>query len=526
MKKSLLLFCTFILFLGCKKSQDFSDLYLEETVITTFFNQHPESEAIQDEVNLFYENREYQYAWFNKNGMTESVDNFYNQLQNYRDDFNDNSFKNDEIDQLIVSVQKKKTNQKEVERLELLLTTTFFKFSKKAYGGTTKNPKNLGWFIPVKKKNYQEILDELILNDEEGTVAEPVNIYYKHLRQKLREYRTIQDNGGFPKIVTSKKILSLNEKDSCLLNAKQRLFLSGDLKTNDKTITYTPALAKAVSDFQQRVGLPESGKIDKQTLLELNRSIDFRIRQIMINLERLRWLPANLEKNYLFVNIPEYRLHIYEGGKLVWETNVVVGKEMSRTSIFKGNISQIVLNPYWNVPPSIANKEILPELKKNPGYLDSNNMELVQNGNVVDPYSVYWGDYEGNIPFEIRQKPGDDNSLGKIKFLFPNGFNIYLHDTPAKALFDLNKRSFSHGCIRVEYPKSLAFYLLRNNNNWPQEKIEKVLATDVSTGIAVKPKVPVYITYFTAWVDHNGNLNFRNDVYNLDGKLAREVFER
>jgi len=525
MKKILLLVCAFTLLIGCKRGQDFSDLYLEETVITNFFAQHPETEEIQEEVNLFYEDRDYQYAWFNKKGMTEAVDNFYNQLQNYSNDFADNSFQNPELDQMIASVAKKKTNKKEVEKLELLLTTTFFKFSKKAYGGTTKNPRNLGWFIPVKKKNYQEILDELIVNDDEA-IDEPVNIYYKKLRQKLREYRAIQDNGGFPKIVTSKKILSLNDKDSCLVNAKRRLFLSGDLKTNDKSIVYTPALAKAVTNFQQRVGLPESGKIDKQTLIELNKSVEFRIRQIMINLERLRWLPAELEKNYLLVNIPEYRLHIYEGNKLVWETNVVVGKEMSRTSIFKGNISQIVLNPYWNVPPSIANNEILPELKKNPGYLSNNNMELVQNGQVVDPYSVYWSDYSGNIPYEIRQKPGDDNSLGKIKFLFPNGFNIYLHDTPAKSLFGLTKRSFSHGCIRVEYPKSLAFYLLRNDRKWPQEKIENVLDSDVSTGITISPKVPVYITYFTAWVDPKGNLNFRNDIYNLDGKLAREVFER
>lgn len=525
MKNTVLLLCAFLLF-GCKKQQDFSDLYLDETTINSFFASHAESETVQDEVNLFYEDRNYQYAWFNKNGMTEAVDNFYNQLQNYSNDFNDNSFKNPDLDQMIASVEKKKTNQKEVEKLELLLTTTFFKFSKKAYGGTTKNPRQLGWFIPVKKKNYQEILDGLIENDEGDSMDEPLNGYYKSLRQKLREYRVIQDKGGFPKIVTSKKVLALNDKDSCLVNAKKRLFLSGDLKTNDKTILYTPALAKAVKNFQQRVGLPESGKIDKQTLVELNRSVEFRIRQMMINLERLRWLPAELEKNYLLVNIPEYRLHIYEGGKLVWETNVVVGKEMTRTSIFKGNISEIVLNPYWNVPPSIANNEILPELKKDPSYLEKNNMEVVQNGQVVNPYSVYWGDYTGNIPYEVRQKPGDDNSLGKIKFLFPNGFNIYLHDTPSKALFDLNKRSFSHGCIRVEYPKSLAFYLLRNNKSWSQERIENVLATDESTSIAIRPKVPVYITYFTAWVDPKGNLNFRNDVYNLDGKLAREVFER
>lgn len=532
MKKSILIISFLFLLFGCKKKeeQNFSDLFLDETVITTFFKNHPESKAVQSEVNLFYQNRDYQYAWFNKGGMTEAVPNFYNQLQNYSDDFGDNSFKIAQLEALINSINTdenaSKYNQKENEQLELQLTATFFKYSKKVYSGATKNPHQLDWFIPSKKKNYQSLLNSLIVKDEDDTTNEPINKYYKNLRQKLREYRIIQDNGGFPKIVTDKKLLIEKESDSCLLNVKKRLFLSRDLKTNDKTILFTSDLAKAVSHFQQRLGLPENGKIDRATLIELNRTVDFRIKQMIINLERLRWLPLEVGDDYLVVNIPEYKLHVFESKKLIWEANVVVGKEAKRTSIFKGSISQIVLNPYWNIPNSIIKEEILPKLKQDASYLKKNNMELVSGGEVVNASKIKWSNYATTIPFEVRQKPGSDNSLGKMKFLFPNGFNIYLHDTPSKELFDRNKRDFSHGCIRVENPKKLALYLLRNDKDWKEEKIDEVLKTTTETKIALKPKVPVYITYFTAWVDHNGNLNFRNDIYNLDDKLAKEVFEK
>ena len=224
----------------------------------------------------------------------------------------------------------------------------------------------------------------------------------------------------------------------------------------------------------------------------------------MVNLERLRWIPVQMEKDYLLINIPEFKLHVFENSKQVWAANVVVGKTARRTSIFRGNLSQIVLNPFWGIPNSIVQDEILPKIKKNPNYLANNNMEVI----------------DGNY----RQKPGLNNALGKIKFLFPNNYNIYLHDTPSKGLFKENTRAFSHGCIRVENPKKLAYYLLRNEPEWSPEKINNVLLTDTMTNIIVRPTVPVYIAYFTAWVDNTGQLNFRNDLYNLDNKLSKEVF--
>ncbi len=362
------------------------------------------------------------------------------------------------------------------------------------------------------------------MKDENDKTYEPVNIYYSKLKEKLRLYRDIQKKGGFPVVKSNQEFLTKTESDSTILQVKKRLVLSGDLKVNDNNLVYTMDLVKAISNFQQRVGLIENGKLDFKTIAEMNKTVDFRIKQMLVNLERLRWVPVEIENNYLLVNIPEYKLHVFENKKLIWETNVVVGKAAKQTSIFKGNISKIILNPYWNVPTSIINKEILPHLKHNTNYLSRNNMEVVSGGKVINPRTINWNKYSKNIPFEIRQKPGNNNSLGKMKFLFPNSYSIYLHDTPSKELFDRNKRDFSHGCIRVENPKKLAMYLLRNDKKWNQVNVDKVLQTNTETGIEIKPTIPVYITYFTAWVDVKGNLNFRNDIYNLDEELAKEIF--
>lgn len=524
--------------LGCKdkessktsiyKDQNYTDLILDETTVNDYFEEFPDSDTIKNEVIRFYERREYQFAWFNKKGMTASVPIFYNQVQNYSADFSDKSFKNIPLDSLISLIESDEKSslvrESRVKALELLLTTTYFKYSKKVYGGIAKSPRDLDWFIPRKKKNYQILLDSLVDLSKGEKISEPVNPYYKTLKEKLSDYREIYKKGGFPVVITTKKGLAITESDSCLLAVKQHLFLTGDLKVNDKTIIFTEQLAKAVTNFQHRMGLNENGKINTQTITELNKPVAFRIKQMMVNLERLRWVPVKMENEFLLVNIPEYKLHIIENGKLVWTTNVVVGKELKQTSIFKGNISRIILNPYWNIPNSIIRNEIVPHIKSNPNYLANNNMEVLSGDKVVNPSTINWYKYKGDVPFTIRQKPGLDNALGKMKFLFPNNFNIYLHDTPSKGLFNSTDRAFSHGCIRVENPKKLLSHFLRNDASWNPEKVDSILKTNNEFGIQVKPTVPVYIVYFTSWVDSKGQLNFRNDIYYLDEQLSNEIF--
>lgn len=537
-RKTILVFFMALLALGCKKekqiessiytAQNYSDLVLDEAELNAYFKAFPESDTIQNEVYKFYKNREYQFAWFNKKGMTAAVPIFYNKVQNHSSDFNDRNLIDSQLDSLIEATNADKKpsliRENRKKELELLLTTTFFKFSKKVYGGISKNPHELDWYIPRKKKNFQALLDSLVALDKGEKVTEPVNQYYTTLKAKLRQYRAIAKKGGFPKVVTTKKLLSFSESDSCLLAVKQHLFLTNDLKVNDKTIIYTDELAKAVRSFQHRMGLNVNGKLNNQTITELNKPVDFRIRQMMLNLERLRWVPIDLGKEYLIANIPEYKLHVIEDEKLVWTTNVVVGKDVKQTTIFKGNISRIVLNPYWNIPNSIILGEIIPKIKSNPNYLADNNMEVVSGEKVIEPSTINWDKYKKAVPFTVRQKPGKGNALGSMKFLFPNNFNIYLHDTPSKGLFDASTRAFSHGCVRVENPNKLLLHFLRNDKTWNQEKIDSIIETNEEFGIIIKPTIPVYIVYFTSWVDNNGQLNFRDDIYKLDDQLANEVF--
>jgi murein L,D-transpeptidase YcbB/YkuD len=537
MKKHIIILLFALVLISCKKennvisstnkTQNYTDIFLKESVINSFFKTNPENKNIVNEVNLFYKNRNFQYAWFNEKGLTQAVPNFQNQLQNYSYDFADKSLNNAQLDTLITLIKTNKSqneiDEKKRQNLELLLTTTFFKYSEKAFTGIQKSTLKLDWFIPRAKKNYQVLLDSLVL--KKCNTYEPVNLYYSKLKEKLRLYRDIQKKGGFPIIKMDKKSLAVTESDSCLLQVKQRLFLSNDLKINDRNILFSDNLKGAIIHFQLRLGLPNNGMLDPKTVEEMNKTVDYRIKQMLINLERLRWLPIEIESDYLLVNIPEYKLHVFENKKLIWTTNVVVGKEAKQTAIFKGSISRIILNPYWNIPNSIINTEIIPKIKHNSNYLSQNNMEVVTyQGKPLNSKNINWYGYSGNVPFMIRQKPGNNNALGKMKFLFPNSFNIYLHDTPSKELFDHNQRDFSHGCIRVENPKKLAFYLVKNDKKWSKKDIDKVLKTNAETGISLKLKMPVYIVYFTAWVDNNENLNFRNDIYNLDDQLSKEIF--
>ncbi len=507
---------------------DYTRLTLDSTLVADFLENYSVSDSTKEQVLQFYIRRDYQYAWFNELGMSSAATLFYDQLQNFKLDFDNNTLENKFLDSLynqyIADTAGLTDKLKDREKLELLLTGTFFQYADQAWSGTDLNPLDLEWFIPRKKKDFQLVLDSLVSKNSENVFQEPVNQYYIHLKQKLSEYRRIQKNGGFPRVITNKTNLKTGDKDSCLIQVKQYLLISGDLIISDSSPNFTDTLVTALKNFQERMGLFIDGELGKQTLTSLNTSIETRINQIMINLERLRWIPAKMEPDYLLVNIPEFRLHIFEKNKEAWSCNVVVGKSATKTSIFKGNLANVVLNPYWNIPTSIAVNEVLPKLKRNPGYLDRNNMEALSGNSVINPYSVNWNSFSGRLPYTFRQKPGKSNALGKVKFLFPNSYSIYLHDTPSKSLFTQSSRAFSHGCIRVSEPIRLAEYLLRNNSDWSPEKIQETLKTDNQTYINVEPKIPVYIAYFTAWVDNKGRLNFRNDLYHLDAKMGEEIF--
>jgi len=222
-------------------------------------------------------------------------------------------------------------------------------------------------------------------------------------------------------------------------------------------------------------------------------------------MERARWVPLDLKKHYLIINIPAFTLYAFDADTINFTMNVVVGRDVHKTVLFSGDIKYIVFSPYWDIPASILKNEVLPGIRRDPDYLKRNNMEWVGK--------------------RVRQKPGPKNSLGLVKFLFPNSYNIYLHDTPAKSLFEKSARAFSHGCIRLSEPKKLADYMLKNDSNWTPEKINAAMHAGVERYVTLKDPVPVYIGYMTAFVDNEGRINLRDDVYNRDGPLERAIMK-
>lgn len=279
-----------------------------------------------------------------------------------------------------------------------------------------------------------------------------------------------------------------------------------DITTDNGSAIFDAALTNGVKKMQHRFGYKEDGIVGTKLIDEINYPVQKRIEQIMVNMERSRWLPEKIGKNYFVINIPEFKLHIYENDTLAWSMKVVVGKSQHQTVVFNGELKYIVFSPYWNVPSSILHNEILPAMRRNRYYLARHHMEW--NGG------------------SVRQRPGPDNALGLVKFLFPNSHNIYMHDTPTKSLFNEDKRAFSHGCIRLAEARKLALYLLKDDPEWDDIKIDSAMNSGVEQFVTLKNRTPVYITYFTAWVNEAGELCFRNDIYQRDSRLAAILLEK
>jgi L,D-transpeptidase YcbB len=330
----------------------------------------------------------------------------------------------------------------------------------------------------------------------------------EQMQKELDRYYEIQKDGGWKPIKAGKKFYQKDESDPVVSTIKARLRASGEFRSRDKSPKFTQELVGAVKKAQRLFGFKENGVVDAALIRELNRPVEYRIAQLQVNMERMRTLPAVQEGTYLVANIPEFRLHVYEDGRHLFDMAIVVGTEGNRTVTFNDEMKQIVFSPYWNVPPSIVKNEILPAMQRSRSYLKRNGYE--QTGT------------ENGLPV-IRQLPGSLNALGGVKFLFPNSYNIYFHDTPAKSLFEVRRRTFSHGCIRLAEPARLAEYLLRNVPGWTPEKVSRAMKAGKEQWVELPHAIPVSITYFTAWVDHQGQLQFREDVYGHDKEAAARV---
>ena len=334
----------------------------------------------------------------------------------------------------------------------------------------------------------------------------PRNPQYAALRDALARYRALADDGGWPSSLTAaRRPLRIGQRDAVVALLRARLAAEGDLPGSTakaKADVFDQTVAAAVKRFQLRHGLEASGKLDKPTVAALNVPVAERIRQIELNLERWRWLSPLLESDrFILVNIPAFELHGYDGGRPALRMRVVTGSAArSPTPVFGRAITQVVFRPYWNVPASIAEDEILPAVYRDRGYLRRRNMELVRG--------------DGGV--QLRQRPGPGNALGLVKFLLPTPFGVYLHDTPEQSAFARARRDKSHGCVRVERPFELARFVLAGAPEWTPARIRAATARGPEQPVPLSEPLPVFITYLTAWADAGGVTRFYPDVYRHD----------
>ncbi|MCK5692652.1 MAG: L,D-transpeptidase family protein, partial [Bacteroidales bacterium] len=316
------------------------------------------------------------------------------------------------------------------------------------------------------------------------------------------------------------------DSDPRISQIRRRLEITGDLSdlNNINSELYDPALKKDILYFQERHGLEADGVIGKASFAAMNVPVDIKINQIRINLERYRWVTHNLSENFIIVNIARYRAYVVKNSERVFETNVQVGTDLNKTPVFKSRLQYIEFNPTWTVPRSITVKEMIPKIKKDHNYLTDRNMVLLDgSGKVVPMSSVdFSGISANNFPYTIRQEPGPGNALGEVKFIFPNKYAVYLHDTPSKYLFGKAKRSFSHGCIRTQNPLDLAEVLLEGSV-WDKQKIRETLDSKKTTRALFDEPIDVLLLYWTAGLYQQKSVFFYPDIYERDAQILMKL---
>jgi murein L,D-transpeptidase YcbB/YkuD len=424
---------------------------------------------------------------------------------------------------------KKGFEPQEAGSLDVWLTYLYMKYTSDLADGLSDlahaDPR---WQIRPEKFDPAGLLESALRDNKVGaSIAElmPDNSQYQALRKMLAEHRALAAKGGWPGVPAQAK-LKPGQRGPVAAAIARRLAASGDFTgaVSAGDAAYTPDLQEAVKRFQRRHGLTDDGMVTPAVAAEMNVPVDVRIRQIEMNLERWRWLPRDLGERHIIVNIPEYRLEVWDRGQVPVSMRVVVGKQDTQTPIFSDEMTHVVFSPYWNVPPNIAQGETLPEIMKDPGFLARANMEVLdKNGQPINPSTI---DVADPASYRFRQRPGAQNSLGLVKFMFPNQFNVYLHDTPADSLFARASRSFSHGCVRLENPLALAEYVLRDQQGWTREKIEEAMHAEEERTVKLKKAIPVYLGYWTARVSSDGVMQFRKDVYGIDSRLTALLADR
>jgi len=350
---------------------------------------------------------------------------------------------------------------------------------------------------------------------------------YNKLRFWFAKYDSVQKADGDIKQIQYPGVsLKLGDSSEVVGELKRHLSnYANTLSLTDDNV-FDEELEVTIKEFQLQNGLDDDGIAGKKTFEMLNMSISVRMDILRVNMERCRWLNNDLPEEFLLVNIADYHLYLFRNRQIDYHCRVVVGKEHHETPVFTSDIKYLVFNPTWTVPYSIASKEILPKLKRDSLYLQNRNMTLLRGDKVIDPSTIDFNEYSrGNFPFTIRQEPGPNNALGIVKFIFPNKYAVYLHDTPSKSYFGKSERAFSHGCVRVQNPLVLAEQLL-GKQGYDRNKIDSILKTKKLKNVNLKEPMTVMIMYWTCYEDREeGKMYFYRDIYGRDKKILSELYE-
>jgi len=515
----------------------------------------------------FYRKNNYKSLWLNKDGLKQEK---YKQLiSNIENDLTlDTQGYIAQHAQQIQQNFESNLSKEDLYKMEVSLSSLYYDFLSHALYGeiewknfsrklrSLKRQKiNAEW---LRTKPPYKISTLLLQDDINATLKEirPKNFGYDALYNSLNKLYKMKVDGGWEELGYFKR-LELGSSGAMVIKLRERLTYSGDYKECNRTKTETknktktienkdnnqskePKIDKkaifdecldvAVKRFQKRHGLVVDGVVGAGTRKVLNTSVDEKIKTVLINLDRIKWLPRTKEERYLVVNIPEFMLYYIEDKKVKKSLRVIVGDKRHPTPIFNEKISFIVLNPYWKVPEGIVKREIVPHMIKNPNYLKRQGLQAHRTWNerspVINVSNLYWEDYltgGQKFPYRLMQPPGPRNALGKIKFKFPNRFAVYLHDTPTRYLFKRTVRAFSHGCVRLSNPEQLLTTISTFNKDINLTKATKILKGKRKVQLNVANKLPIHLVYLTAGVNSDNELEFRNDIYNYDKYTKRIV---
>ena len=495
--------------------------------------------TLSPDTRPFYDSTDFQLAWLTPEKPLPQADSLMAALeQASTEGLDSNQYYLPEIRRLRQETYKsylKLYDFEKLSRLDVLLTDAYLQYAKDLYTGSFVPAADTTWLPRVRKQDLTAYLQKALdANTIRKSLQDLLPTYpaYRQLKMQLAVYQKIVKKGGWQRLPTDKALkLKQGMADSVVFALKNHLLFTRDYWTPGKPDSlYDEKLTAALKRYQARHNLEPNGKLDKATIQQLNLPAEDFAKRIALNMERFKWLPPSFGENHVLVNIPDFTLSVYEKNSCkVMDMRVIVGRNITPTPVFSDTMEHLIFSPEWSVPLSIARKEMLPILRQAPHIIEAQGIHVYKDWGVkaklVSMYDINWDDLKPTeFNYRLVAKSGGQNPLGFVTFQFPNPMHIYLHDTPFDGLFQIRKRDFSHGCIRIQYPGHLAKFALEGDTSWTRNKLieysEKPNPVKVNLQ---KKKIFVHLTYQTAFVDEAGKLQFREDIYRHDARQIKAI---